>query len=57
LVSSPVLTRNFEPWKEVVVIAGRENGLGMGNGLFVLFPRENKKRIVLKVHIESQDRC
>jgi hypothetical protein len=43
LVSSPVSTRNFELEKEVVVIAGRESGLGMGNGLFVLFPRESKQ--------------
>jgi hypothetical protein len=35
--------RNFEPWKEVVVIVGHESGLGMGNGLFVLFPRESKQ--------------
>jgi hypothetical protein len=57
LVSSPVLTRNFEPGKEEVVIVGQESGLGMGNGLFVLFLRESKNGIVLRMHIEGQDRC
>jgi hypothetical protein len=51
LVSSPVLTRNFELKKEVVVIAGRESGRGMGNGLFVLFLRENKNAIVLRMRV------
>jgi hypothetical protein len=57
LASSPVLTRNFEPGKEEVVIVGQESGLGMGNGLFVLFLRESKNGIVLRMHIEGQDRC
>jgi hypothetical protein len=37
------LTKSFEPKKEAAVIAGHESGLGMGNGLFVLFPRESKQ--------------
>ena len=57
MVSSPVLTRNFELKKEVVVIAGHENGLGMGNGLFVLCPRGSKDEIILRMHIEGQGRC
>jgi hypothetical protein len=51
------LTRNFELKKEEVVIAGQESGRGMGNGLFVLYPRESKKTIALRMHIEGQNRC
>jgi hypothetical protein len=42
LVSSLVRMRSSEPWKEAVVIAEHENGLGVESGQWCPFLRANK---------------